>query len=120
MRFLLTLLAVSTASIASAACDEHFFQVTGANATAYDSKGTALFRGDQEFLIEYVGTQGQVYEIKGNRARISQDGKDQVWLRCSELEPLTGCSKATSMRGDDTRGAGVPNCPGDPRCPRRD
>jgi len=117
---LLTFIAISSASIASAADDTQSFELAGANAVAYNAQGAPLFIADQAFLLDYLGTQGQIFEVKVNKVRVSADGADEVWLRCSELKPLEGCAQQTSIRGSGgTRAAGIPNCPGDPRCPRK-
>ncbi|WP_336982081.1 hypothetical protein [Altererythrobacter fulvus] len=123
MKSLLALLLLTAASSVAAAGDGETFTLSGEDATAFDGDGLPMFRAGQPFLLDYLGTQGQVFEVKAGKVRISPDGTSQVWLQCSELKPLSGCSQeaatANQRSRSGTRGAGIPNCPGDPRCPRK-
>ena len=124
MRLILgSLIVLGWASFACAQ-DAEGFELAEPTAVALDADGIPMFRADRAFLLELVGTEGRIFAAKAARVRISPDGQSEVWLRCADLKPLKACdSSATpatrAREPDGVRGGGVPNCPGDPRCPRR-
>jgi hypothetical protein len=106
----------------------------------------ALFRGSRDFAFGFAGNPaGRVYEWDTQRqmVRISPAGQPGAWLACGDLAAMpvacAGTLRISSQgklvvedrrgsRGDRRGGAdptadngpagAVPNCPGDPRCPR--
>ena len=114
----------------------------------FGDDNTPLFRGSPSFALGFAGNQdGRVYEwdTVRQRVRISPPGQPGAWVACNDVAPMTiACSGvlrissegklvlenrragAGGLRGGDegpVDSAGVPpgavpNCPGDPRCPR--
>jgi hypothetical protein len=123
-------------------------QVTGDSIVVFGDDNTPLFRGSPSFALGFAGNQdGRVYEwdTVRQRVRISPPGQPGAWVACNDVAPMTiACSGvlrissegklvlenrrvvAGGVRGSDegpVDSAGVPpgavpNCPGDPRCPR--
>jgi len=119
LRRLVILVMLAAASSAIAAEPADTIQLSGDTAVAYSARGTAIFRGDLPFLLAYVGTDGQVFDTKEGKVRISPDGAPQVWVKCSELKGVASCANQSEADTQLTRAAGIPTCPGDPRCPKR-
>lgn len=118
-----SLIAFGCASLACAQNVESF-ELAGPTAVAVDGDGIPMFQAGRAFLLDLVGTNGEIFASSGTRVRISADGQSEVWLNCAELKPLkacaTGTNSGTKARQDNAiRGKGIPICPGDPRCPRR-
>lgn len=98
-----------------------------------DSAGDPIFIGTRDFVLKKAHNQaGTVvrYDALSKRVRVSTVGTE-LWLSCSELEPMaSACPPAVPSRrlrsvGQPAEGtamsrAGVPSCPGDPRCPKID
>lgn len=123
-------------------------QLANKDAVAFGDDGNPMFRGSQEFIRAQAGSQsGQVHEwdLSADRVRISPSGRPGLWLACADLKPMSIACAATlrttaggnlivtnrAAAGDATKsfvepgapagapgGGGIPNCPGDPRCPR--
>lgn len=121
---------------------------SGAKVVAYDATDTPLFRADRNFLFGSDGRlgnpAGRVYawDLVRKKVRVSAAGRPQIWLACSELQPMSlACSTTLRIANDGSlvisgtgpgggqRGNGsieadpatlarLPDCPGDPRCPR--
>jgi hypothetical protein len=114
---ILTLLAAAGAVSASEPAER--VELSGPNAVAYTARGSAMFRGDLPFLLSYVETEGEIFEARDGKVRISPDGTPEVWLRCSDLQGVASCADQPAAEAPLTRAAGIPNCPGDPRCPKK-
>ena len=104
-------------------------QLKEAAAVAYGEGGIPLFKADRAFILSFAeNPEGKVFQVDSTRrrVRVSSQDKAEVWLSCDELQTLASCtqesgSEATTPakpRSRVTRGGGVPNCPGDPRCPK--
>ena len=98
-------------------------------AVVYGEGGIPMFKADREFILAFAGNaDGKVFKFDSSkrRVRISSEGSGEVWLACDELQPTASCTDiaaaaapaAPKTRGRLSRGGGIPNCPGDPRCPR--
>ena len=117
-------------------------------AVAFGDDGNPMFRAAQDFIRTEAGSAaGQVLEwdLGTDRVRISPSGRPGLWLACDDLQPMSIACAATfrttaagtlivtnkAVAGDATKGfadpgaspgaldrGGIPNCPGDPRCPR--
>lgn len=106
-------------------------QLKESTAVAYGPGGIPLFRAERDFILAYAGNaDGRIFETSqvNGRVRISADGQSDVWLSCDELAAETvscvgagvgrpAAAAAPSSRRK-VRGGGVPNCPGDVRCPK--
>jgi hypothetical protein len=121
------ILACSLALIASPvahAQEAEVFELKGDSAIVLDDNDMPVFFADRAFLVDLLGTQGEIFEVTPGRVRISRDGEEGVWLRCADLKPIKACGEqatvvSRSRQRDDARAGGVPVCPGDPRCPKR-
>ena len=116
-------LALMAAPVAHAQ-DTEVFELKGDNAVVLDDNDMPVFLADRAFLIDLLGTEGEIFAATPGRVRISRDGEEGVWLRCADLKPLKVCGEQTnvvrrSRQRDDSRAGGVPVCPGDPRCPKK-
>lgn len=106
-------------------------QLKESTAIAYGPGGIPLFRAERDFILSYAGSpDGRIVETNkvNGRVRISADGQSEVWLSCDELATeIASCvgagvsrpaAAAAPSSRRKVRGGGVPNCPGDVRCPR--
>lgn len=96
----------------------------------YGAQGAPLFRANLDYILSAAdNSSGKIFATDPSlrRVRVSRDGTDEYWLSCDQLEPIvTACptqapptaATATRPRSAAVRGGGIPNCPGDPRCPR--
>lgn len=92
-------------------------------AVAYGGDGIPMFKADRTFILSLAANpDGRVFKVDSSRrrVRVSAEGIAEVWLACDELQPTGSCTApaASRQRGSLSRGGGVPNCPGDPRCPK--
>lgn len=97
-----------------------------------DALGRPLFRAGPAYLFPLAGNpDGRVIRYDSSRRRVLVSaGAPEWWIDCAELEPAGDTCAPLRRRGanrgaSDTPaalelGRGVPSCPGDPRCPRRD
>ena len=116
----------------SAAClrpgETEIVQLKEKDAVAYGEGGVPMFNADRDFILAFAGNpEGRVFEFDKSkrRVRISADSSSQVWLACDDLQPTSSCVEiaeaatvAPTPRKRLARGGGIPNCPGDPRCPK--
>lgn len=109
-------------------------ELRASTAIAFADDGKPRFRADLVTLLKAAESlTGEVVEYDADKqmVRISTSDADALWLRCSDLKPMTeSCSSddvAPSRPLRRTRGGSpnpdtvlgiIPNCPGDPRCPR--
>lgn len=114
---------------------------------AYDAGDTPIYRADRGFLFgpnsKLGNPAGRVFawDLVRKKVRVSAAGRPQIWLACSELQPMSlACSTTLRIANDGSlvisgvgtnggvRGNGpteadaatlarLPSCPGDPRCP---
>lgn len=118
-------------------------QWTGAETVVYGDDDTPLLVGPRDYVLTFAGNpSGRVFawDTARQKVRVSDVGRDGVWLSCEDLEPMS-IACASSFRLSDsgellvdepsrvrppTRGSvatesvarGLPVCPNDPRCPR--
>ncbi len=120
----------------------------GAKVVAYDAADTPLFKADRGFLFATTGPLGNpagrvfAWDLARKKVRVSAAGRPQIWLACSEIKEMSlACSTTLRIANDGSlviagigsgggkRGsaslepdaatiARLPDCPGDPRCPR--
>lgn len=120
---------------------------TGSKVVAYDASDTPLFRADRGFLFGATSKLGNpggrvfAWDLARKKVRVSAAGRPQIWLACSEVQPMSlACSTTLRIANDGSlvisgtgvngglRGNGpieadaetlarLPDCPGDPRCP---
>lgn len=140
--------AANTESIIFVGAAQPVVTFNGEKATALDADGQSLFRSSRSYVLEFAKNRdGLVSEWRPSAGivRISRTGDPEVWLRCADLRSMViACSKLQfdvrggqvlrvsepgvvapgrsssqvpgTQIGPSTRG--VPDCPGDPRCPR--
>jgi hypothetical protein len=102
------------------------------SAVVSDALGRPLFRATPAYLLPLAGNpDGRVVRYDSARRRVLVSASSpEWWVDCAELEPMASTCAPLRRRGAN-RGAdasppptewgrGVPSCPGDPRCPRRD
>lgn len=130
LRMILAASALAMAGPVIAAGTVETVQLKESTAVAYGPGGIPLFRAERDFILSYAGSaDGRIIETNqvNGRVRISADGQSEVWLSCDELAAeIASCEGAgVSTRGfavpvsrRKVRGGGVPNCPGDVRCPK--
>ena len=120
-------------ALAAAPClrpgETEIVQLKEKDAVAYGEGGVPMFNADRDFTLAFAGNpEGRVFEFDKvkRRVRISADSSSQVWLACDDLQPTASCVEMaeaatagpTTPRKRLARGGGIPNCPGDPRCPK--
>ena len=102
-------------------------------ALVVDDKGKPLFRAPRDFLLQISGNvEGRVLDYDPSRRSVRVSAHHQWWLPCSQLQPQPICAdpRKRPTRAADNEEApplgdlvmelearGVPQCPGDPRCP---
>lgn len=97
-----------------------------------DALGRPLFRATPAYLFPAAkNPAGKVvrYDVSRRRVLVT-DTSPEWWVDCAEIEPVgEACAplrRRGANRGTEAQplvvdlGRGVPSCPGDPRCPRRD
>lgn len=102
------------------------------SALVSDALGRPLFRASPAYLFPLAGNPGgKVVRYDSARRRVLvSTSAPEWWVDCGEIEQA-GETCAPLRRRGANRGAadtpaaldlgrGVPSCPGDPRCPRRD
>lgn len=113
-------------------------------AVVWDESGKPLFKGDEAFIRQYAANStGRVFEWDPAKMLIRVSAKRPIWLSCDAVEEMAiACSTlqivsaanggiTVSIAGNGgVRGGGVtppppgevlrgvPNCPGDVRCPK--
>lgn len=102
------------------------------SAVVSDALGRPLFRAGPAYLFPLAGNPGgKVVRYDSARRRVLVTAASpEWWLDCAELEPMAEACAPLRRRGANRAaadtpaaldlGRGVPSCPGDPRCPRRD
>lgn len=105
------------------------------SALVVDKTGKPLFRAPRDFLLTVAGNaDGRVIQYDPAQRRVLVSTHNSWWVSCDYLQPQSVACAATPTRktrsvafGDlvgtkpetgpaDT--AGIPACPGDPRCPK--
>ena len=115
-------------AIAAAPAVAPVLQLAKETATVENAEGEPLFViRDLAYLAETYGS-AVSYDRLTQRVRVTPVGQPSLWIRCSELAPAEGlCIRRLNRVGpvrDEEDVAGplsrnLPDCPGDPRCPRR-
>ena len=115
-------------AIAAAPAVAPVLQLAKETATVENAEGEPLFViRDLAYLAETYGS-AVSYDRLTQRVRVTPVGQPSLWIRCSELAPAEGlCIRRPNRVGpvrdeDDVAGPlsrNLPDCPGDPRCPRR-
>jgi hypothetical protein len=115
-------------AIAAAPAVAPVLQLAKETATVENAEGEPLFViRDLAYLAETYGS-AVSYDRLTQRVRVTPVGQPSLWIRCSELAPAEGlCIRRPNRVGpvrDEEDVAGplsrnLPDCPGDPRCPRR-
>lgn len=105
------------------------------NALVVDKRGKPLFRAPRDFLLTVAGNaDGRVLEYDPAQRRVLVSSHNSWWVSCDDLQPqsvacaVTPARRTRSVTFDDLVGskpetgpgetAGIPACPGDPRCPK--
>lgn len=105
------------------------------NALVVDKSGKPLFRAPRDFLLAVAGNaEGRVLDYDPVQKRVLVSTYNSWWIPCDYLQPqsvacVTGPTRKTrSVAFGDLVGskpdpapsetAGIPSCPGDPRCPK--
>jgi hypothetical protein len=115
------------------------------NAIVYDGTGTKQFVATREYLLGLAGPDPRIRAWNPSRSlvRISPRGAPELWIGCEAVKPAgMACidlqltigldndlrvARKPTARAGASRGAkgpvqesarGLPQCPGDPRCPR--
>lgn len=123
---------------------DQIVQLKADKAIAYGADDRPLFNGTRAFILAAAGNaSGRVYEwdLARGKVRVSAPGKPAAWLACSDLRDMSvACSTSLRIASDGglviagrpspgpnrgaqppfspaTNAAGLPDCPGDPRCP---
>lgn len=124
------LLAALLAGIAAEPVESIDYKV--AEALVVDKDGKPLFRASRDFLLSIAGNpEGRVLAYDPGRRMIRVSEHNSWWIPCSQLRPqAVACAEPPrrktrsitwpSSPGDPAispEARGVPNCPGDPRCP---
>lgn len=103
-------------------------------ALVIDDKGKPLFRAPRTFVLQISGNfEGRILDYDPARRSVRVSAHHQWWIPCSQLQPqATICAdpRKRSTRSADSEESspladlvmelearGVPQCPGDPRCP---
>ena len=115
-------------AIAAAPAVAPVLQLAKETATVENAEGEPLFViRDLAYLAETYGS-AVSYDRLTQRVRVTPVGQPSLWIRCSDLAPAEGlCIRRPNRVGpvrDEEDEAGplsrnLPDCPGDPRCPRR-
>ena len=140
-------LAAPVTSVVFQAGAEPELALTSPSAIVYDAAGTKQFVATREYLVGLAGPDPRIRAWNPNRSlvRISPRGATELWIGCEAVKAAAmACSDLQLTIGLDndlrvarkpaaragvspTRGAkppvresarGLPQCPGDPRCPR--
>ena len=105
------------------------------NALIVDKAGKPLFRAPRDFLLTVAGNaEGRVLEYDPALRRVLVSPHNSWYVSCDYLQPQSVACAATPTRrtrsvtfGDLVSSkpetapgetAGIPACPGDPRCPK--
>lgn len=115
-------------AIAAAPAAAPVLKLAKETATVENAEGEPQFViRDLAYLVETYGS-AVSYDRLTQRVRVTPVGQPSLWIRCSELAPAEGlCIRRPNRVGpvrDEEDVAGplsrnLPDCPGDPRCPRR-
>lgn len=116
------------AAVAAAPAPAPVLKLAGETATVEDAKGEPQFViRDLAYVAELYGSAAS-YDRLTQRVRVTPLGQPSLWVRCADLAPAEGlCIRRPNRVGpvrDEEDVAGplsrnLPDCPGDPRCPRR-
>lgn len=104
-------------------------------ALVVDKTGKPLFRAPRDFLLTVAGNaEGRVVGYDPVQKRVLVSSHNSWWVSCDYLQPqsvacaVTPTRKTRSVAFGDLVGAkpevgpaetaGIPACPGDPRCPK--
>jgi hypothetical protein len=102
------------------------------SALVSDALGRPLFRAGPDYLFPLAGNPGgKVVRYDSARRRVLVSAAaPEWWVDCEDLQPTGETCAPLRRRGANRAaadtppsldlGRGVPSCPGDPRCPRRD
>lgn len=140
--------AADAGSVSFFGAAQPLMQFKAETAVVLDAEGNSLFRADRKFVLGFArNAQGRVYEWRPAQrtVRLSASGQPAVWLGCDDLQTMIiACTKlrlavqpdrsiriSETVRRPPLRGSSelqgdtsppnarrVPNCPGDPRCPK--
>lgn len=98
-----------------------------------DAAGLPLFRGTREYILQLGNNPAAhviAYDPWSRRVQVSRTDRE-LWIPCDGLEPMRASCPVMPPRSggrgsvDEPAGAsgphgrGLPLCPGDPRCPKR-
>ena len=117
------------ASVAAAPAPAPVLKLAGETATIENADGEPQFViRDLAYLAETYGSaiEPAAYDRATRRFRVTPAAQPSLWIRCADLAPApAACRRApTGAVRDEMEGPGpmsrnLPDCPGDPRCPRR-
>lgn len=108
----------STTSAGDDAPQTKAVAIKTAEVTIYDSRLRPAFTAKADYVASLATWSDREPERRGKYLLVSGDGESALWIHCSQVQ-AEACADATSARRGPiaVRAAGIPVCPGDPRCP---